>query len=59
MSFEGMSTIPYSSVAACRFFILAFCFLFYGLSRWVEDVNNAPGFQLRMEWFGCECFAHV
>jgi hypothetical protein len=51
-----MSTILYSSTAVCRFFILVFCFLFYGPDRWAEDVNNAYGFQSRGEWFGCGCF---
>jgi hypothetical protein len=49
VSSEGMSTILCSSAAAYRFFILVFCFLFYGSGRWVEDVNNASGFQLRGE----------
>ena len=52
VSFEGMSMILCSSDAACKFFILIFCFLFYGPSHWTEDVNNAYGFQSRREWFG-------
>jgi hypothetical protein len=51
--------IPCSSAAACRFFILVFCFLFYGPGRGVEDVNNVSGFQSRGEWFRCECFAYA
>jgi hypothetical protein len=49
MSFEMMSTIPCFYAAACRFFILIFCFLFYGSGHWVEDVNNVSGFQSRRE----------
>jgi hypothetical protein len=36
--------IPYSSATACKFFILVFCFLYYGPGRWAEDVNNPYGF---------------
>jgi hypothetical protein len=59
MSSEEMSMISCSFAATCRFFILVFCFLFYDPSRWVEDVNNASGFQLKGVWFGCGCFAHT
>jgi hypothetical protein len=45
-----------SSDAACRFFILVFGFLFYGLGHWAKDVNNTFGFQSRGEWLGCGCF---
>jgi hypothetical protein len=51
--------IPRSSAAACRFFILIFCFLFYGPSCWADDMNNAFGFQSRGERFGCRCFTHA
>jgi hypothetical protein len=59
VSFEGIFTISCSSTAACRFFILVFCFLFYGLGCWAEDVNNTSGFHSRGEWFGCRYFAYA
>jgi hypothetical protein len=49
VSSKGMFTILYSSAATCRLFILVFGFLFYGSSRWDEDMNNAYGFSGKRE----------
>jgi hypothetical protein len=52
MSSEGMSTISCSSAAACRFlFLFLFFVLFYGLGRWIEDVNNVSGFRVERGMF--------
>jgi hypothetical protein len=51
MSSEGMSTIRFSFATACRFL-----FLFYGPSRWTEDVSNASGFRVERGMFLGVCF---